>query len=317
MTTEFISATRQNLSDHIDRSHTPVAWLDDGAECTVETLDALGQLEPPAVDGRTAPRALDPWSGHCLTGPIAIRGAEPGSFLAVELLHIEPSQAGFTEVLARSSAFDQLMGIAPHDHKWMVWNSGDHGITTDSIPNVRPIPVRPFLGLIGVAPKQPGSFTTFEPRVSGGNLDCKELVAGSTVFLPVSVPGALLYLGDGHLAQGDGEIAGTAVESRLKTRLRVRVEPFAPVNCVHALVPDGRLTFGFGNSLDEAAGWAAKNMLQWLQTLLSLDRGSAVALASNCMDLRISQVVNRGVVGVHAFVPFDVVPKSPAPGRPI
>jgi acetamidase/formamidase len=164
------------------------------------------------------------------------------------------------------------------------------------------VPVAPFLGVVGMPPAEPGEHSTIPPRpLGGGNIDCRELVAGSTLYLPVTVPGALLCLGDGHAAQGDGEVSGTAIECAMTTEVVVDLVPDPPVPGIHAVTPAGRITFGFGHDLNEAMGDALDAMLTWMQGLYGLTRTAALALAGPTVDLRITQVVND-VWGVHAVL---------------
>ncbi|MFY9929976.1 MAG: acetamidase/formamidase family protein, partial [Streptosporangiaceae bacterium] len=163
--------------------------------------------------------------------------------------------------------------------------------------------LRPFLGVMGVAPADPGEHSTIPPRAgSGGNIDCRELVAGATLFLPVAVPGALLYLGDGHAAQGDGEVGGTAIECAMTTEAVISLAPGRPVGTIHAEAPAGRITFGFDADLNAAMGDALDAMVGWMQALFGLERAAALGLASTCVDLRVTQVANQ-TWGVHAVLP--------------
>jgi acetamidase/formamidase len=156
-------------------------------------------------------------------------------------------------------------------------------------------------------PPEPGEHSTIPPRaLGGGNIDCRELVAGSTLYLPVTVPGALLYLGDGHAAQGDGEAGGTAIECAMTTEAVLDLASGRPLDSIHAETPAGRITFGFAADLNVAMGDALAAMVSWLQALYELDRGTALALASTCADLRITQVANQ-TWGVHAVLPDGVL----------
>jgi acetamidase/formamidase len=125
----------------------------------------------------------------------------------------------------------------------------------------------------------------------------------------VLVPGALLSLGDGHAAQGDGEVCGTAIECAMTTELVLDVEAQRPVPTIHAETPGARITFGFSADLNAATGDALDAMLTWMQVLLDLDRPSALALASVSVDLRVTQVVNQ-TWGVHAVLPHDVLTRG-------
>jgi len=145
------------------------------------------------------------------------------------------------------------------------------------------------------------------PRAAcGGNIDCRELVAGTTVFLPVTVPGALLYLGDGHAAQGDGEVGGTAIECAMTTQLVVDLVSHPPVPGIHAITPTARITFGFSADLNSATAEALAAMLTWMQQLYDVGRARALALASTAVDLRVTQIANR-TWGVHAVLAHDVL----------
>ncbi len=132
-------------------------------------------------------------------------------------------------------------------------------------------------------------------------MDCRELVAGSTLYLPVTVPGALLHLGDGHAAQGDGEVSGTAIECPMTTEVVVDLVSDVPVPGIHAETPGGRVTFGFDPDLDIAMADALDAMLGWMQELYGVGKGEALALASSVVDLRITQVANV-TWGVHAVL---------------
>jgi acetamidase/formamidase len=156
-------------------------------------------------------------------------------------------------------------------------------------------------------PPEPGTHPTGPPRVWGGNLDCKELVAGTTLFLPIPVDEALFSAGDGHALQGDGEVSSTAIEcplerAELGLMLREDFELTTPV----ARTRDSWIALGLGESLDEAAGNAIDAMLVLMGRELGVERRDALALASVVVDLRITQVVN-GVLGVHAVLRDDAI----------
>jgi acetamidase/formamidase len=164
-----------------------------------------------------------------------------------------------------------------------------------------PVPSAPFLGVIGMPPPEPGEHSTGPPRRWGGNIDCKLLVAGTTLYLPIPVDGALLLAGDCHGAQGDGEVSGTAIECPLErgtlTLDLSDVELRMPV----ARTNDAWVAFGFDEDLDVAADLATETMLDLMERELGLDRNHALALASVSVDLHVTQVVN-GAKGVHAIL---------------
>jgi acetamidase/formamidase len=171
------------------------------------------------------------------------------------------------------------------------------------------VDMRPFLGVIGLAPAEDGEFSTTPPRYCGGNLDCKDLVQGSVLYLPVSVEGALLSVGDGHARQGDGEVSGSAIECATTAELQLTVVAAPVVTTPHAKTPSSRITFGFDRDLNSASAAALDAMLTWMEGLFAVTRSEALALASTVVDLRITQVAN-GVWGVHAVLEDDALRRS-------
>jgi acetamidase/formamidase len=207
------------------------------------------------------------------------------------------------------SPVSKRLGLSEGPPCRLLWeldaSAGTGTATSDAAPG-RPRYTRslaPFLGVTGVAPAQAGQHSTIPPRADcGGNIDCRELVAGTTLYLPVNVPGALLYLGDGHAAQGDGESCGTAIECPMTTRVTVGLAAGRPLAAIHAQGPAGRITFGFSPDLNEAMGDALEAMVTWLAAAYGASTAEALALASVAADLRVTQVANR-TWGVHAVLP--------------
>jgi acetamidase/formamidase len=155
-------------------------------------------------------------------------------------------------------------------------------------------------------PADAGVHSTIPPRPHGGNIDCKELVAGTTLFLPIPVDGALFSAGDGHARQGDGEVSGTAIECPARATLTLDVRDDLALEWPVARTADAWLAFGFDRDLNRAAEIALAGMLDLMGRELGLDRSDALALASVLVDLRITQVVND-VQGVHAVLPDDAL----------
>ncbi len=239
--------------------------------------------------------------GHCLAGPVAIRGAEPGMTLAVQLISMRPGPWGWTEAGLPPNDLNRALRVTGMTPAFLLWDLdpdelvgvSDCGLATR---------LAPFLGVTGMPPDEPGDHSTTPPRADGGgNIDCRELVAGSTLYLPVTVPGAMLCLGDGHAAQGDGEVSGTAVECGMTSEVRLSLVPDPPLRTIHAVTPGGRITFGFSESLNEAMTDALDAMVTWLTLLFEVDRQTALALASVAVSLRVTQVVNE-TWGVHAVL---------------
>ncbi|HSB85395.1 MAG TPA: acetamidase/formamidase family protein, partial [Ilumatobacteraceae bacterium] len=174
-------------------------------------------------------------------------------------------------------------------------------------PFTRPVrvPVRPHFGVMGVAPAEPGRHSSIPPGVFGGNVDNWRIGPGATVCYPVFIEGAMLYVGDPHFAQGDGEICGTAIEASLTARIQVWVEPTLGVSSPLLETNDMWCAHGFGVDLDTAMRMAAKQMLWLLQFHLDMSADDAYSLASVAMDLGVTQVVDS-TLGCHALMRRDV-----------
>jgi acetamidase/formamidase len=295
------------LHGDFDRDREPALTVDPGDTVRFETLDAWWSAGPYA-SGHPAERDVVPErradDGHALTGPIAIRGAEPGSTLVVRIDDVRPGEWGTTVAGGRPTVFNTRTGI---EHEWTV-----HSWTLDAAAMTgrnqlgHSVTLRPFMGVMGVAPAEPGRHSTIPPRRTGGNLDCKELVRGSTLYLPVAVSGALFSVGDGHAAQGDGEVGGTAIECPMTVELTFDVRTDRPIVAPMADTPAGWITMGVADTLDDAGFLALNAMYDLMQQRYGLARPDAVALASVVVDTRVTQIVNQ-VVGVHAVLPHGAI----------
>ena len=303
MTRHVLDADRPSVTDVFDAARPGVLTLAPGDELSVHTLDARGYLERPRLPDGAGARMFAEHRGHCLAGPIVVEGAQPGDVLAVTLRSLTPDAWGWTAAGEPTPLNERLDA---RTRTLLVWDvDAAAGTATDQLGFQ--VDTAPFLGVIGTTPAEPGEHSTTPPRPGhGGNVDCRSLVAGSTLYLPVHVPGALLCLGDGHAAQGDGEVCGTAVECGMTTELTVDLvrEPALPD--VHATTPTERITFGFDADLNAASADALDAMLTWMQALHDVDRTTALALASTVVDLRITQVANR-TWGVHAVLPHGAL----------
>ena len=308
MTRHQLDPSPSTTAHVFSRDLPPVLTVDPGDTILLRSLDASGHLEPQTFPGQRVPMMVSKsgGSGHCLTGPIAVRGAVPGDVLAVRFVSLRPDIWGFTVAASRDTPLTRRLGLHDGPPAWLLWQiDPDAGVaTTDRGHTVR---IAPFHGVTGVAWDEPGEHSTIPPRaVGGGNIDCKELVAGSVLYLPVTVPGALLSIGDGHAAQGDGEVAGTAIECGMTTEIQLELLADRPVPGVHAETPAGQITFGFSPDLNAAMGDALDAMLTWLQASYGLDKGTTLALASPVLDLRVTQVANQSW-GVHALLPAAAI----------
>jgi acetamidase/formamidase len=243
--------------------------------------------------------------GHVLTGPIYVEEAEPGDVLEVKLQSIELAipygynaigQNGFLS----DEIFDRKMQIIRLDSKKMV------GYFADGIE----IPLRPFFGSMGVAPpKEAGRWNSAPPWVHAGNLDNKELVAGSSLFIPVHVKGALFEIGDGHAAQGNGEVDITAIETSLKGRLQFVVHKGKTLRWPMAETPTHIITMGCDRDLNAATHTAVREMIRYLMEEKKLSQADAYMLCSVAVDVNITQLVD-GNVGVHAMLPKSIFVKK-------
>src|SRR6266702_5940657 len=306
MTGHRLDPTPETTMDVFSRNHAPVLTVDPGDTVTVGSLDASGYLARQTHPGQVRPTMFPQARGHCLTGPIEVRGARPGDMLALRLLSLRPGDWGWTVAGARDTPVTRRLGLAGGEPSWLLWDldpDAGQGRTEGGFTRS----LAPFLGVMGVPPAEPGEHSTIPPRAAcGGNIDCRELVAGTTLFLPVTVPGALLYLGDGHAAQGDGEVGGTAIECGMTTEAVIDLAGDRQLSSIHAETPGGRITFGFDADLNAAMGDALDAMVCWMQSLFGLGKAAALALASTCVDLRITQVANQAW-GVHAVLPSGIL----------
>lgn len=241
---------------------------------------------------------------HPLTGPIYVEGAEPGDVLEVRLIEIEP----LTSIGV--SGFLPGGGTLPDDFPsagLKLFEIDTSARVARMLPTVA-IPLRPFFGSIGVAPPVlRGRISSGPPGPHVGNLDNKDLVAGTRLFLPVHVPGALLSIGDGHAAQGDGEVSGTAIETFLAGTVEVVLHRDQTLRWPRAETPTHYISMGLDPDLDEAARLATREMIRFLVEEKGFDRGDAYILCSVALDLRITQLVD-GTKGVHGLLAKSLVP---------
>ncbi len=310
MTKYTVSPNRDTLFGYYSREEAPVQTIQPGDSVTFQTLDARwSQLDNP--DPWTRPplfedHAPDRMTGHALCGPVAIAGAEPGMIVEVRFKSIRPGTWGWTRGGGADTDANRSLGVADEPSVLVGWEIDADKRTARNKYGHR-IKISPFMGNFGFPDDAPDRQPTLPPRACGGNIDCKELVEGSAVFLPVTVPGGLFYIGDGHAAQGDGEASGTGVECPME---RVEVEfalhPAMKLDMLQANTPAGWVTFGFDEDLNKASLIALGQMVDVIAGRSGVDRKYALVLASVAVDLRISQIVN-GVKGVHAVLPHDAI----------
>lgn len=322
MARHTIKLGASTLHGYFSRELAPVLTIDSGDTVCCQTLDAgwgaLHQADAFAPPAAFAPRDAVRHFGHALTGPIAVRGARPGMALEVRFRSISPGTWGWSAGPGLPSQLDGRLGLAGGaggPPAVITVPSGDH-VTLWALDAERhlaqaqnglTLATRPFLGVVGMPADEPGIQTTFPPRFCGGNLDCKELVEGSTLYLPVAVEGGLLSLGDGHALQGDGEVAGPALACPMaRVEVEIHLHPDLHLTRPRGHSSLGWLTFGFHPDINEAWAQAIEEMLKLMTEQFPFSTKAALALASLVVDLRITQVVN-GVRGVHAVLPHGAV----------
>lgn len=293
----------EDVHSHFSRDVEPVLRVRPGAVVEAFTQEAsAGQLSPTSTAADVEGLDFDPI--HPLTGPVYVEGAEPGDVLAVTLHEIELGDWGWTAVVP---GFGFLSDSFPEPYlKTFTFTPGDS--LAEFAPGVE-VPLRPFPGVVAVAPDTSARLSTIPPRRNGGNLDDRDIVEGTTVYLPVLVEGALFSIGDAHAAQGDGEVSGTAIE--------------APVRVVYELnlVGDGRrlpspeyengevyAVTGLGPTLDEAARRATLHMIAYLVAEHGMSRQDAYALSSLAASLKAAEVVDVPNMMVTMQIPKRVLP---------
>ena len=281
-----------------DHSIPPVLTVAPGESVEFETIDASGgQLSAESTVADIA--ALDFGKVNPVTGPVFVDGAEPGDALKVTLLEFRPSGWGWT---ANIPGFGLLAEDFP-DPALHIWRyQSERLIPAVYGPGGR-VPLKPFTGTIGLAPAEPGNHSVVPPRRVGGNMDIRDLSAGSELYLPVEVAGALFSVGDTHAAQGDGEVCGTAIESPMSVALKFELVKGAglpapqfttpgPV-CRHFDEKGYWVTTGVGPDLMSGARDAVRAMLDRLGREVGLNPVDAYLLCSVCADLRISEIVDQ------------------------
>lgn len=279
----------------------PALIVDPGVEVEIELVDAGGgQIHPKSTIEDVV--SLDFGKINPVTGPIYINGASPKDTLVVEILGFEGSNWGWTAIipgfgLLADEFSAPFLQLSTYDDQWIYYT-----------PEIK-LPYRPFPGTIGVAPAETGVQSIVFPRSCGGNMDIRDLTIGSKLYLPVQVEGALFSAGDGHAAQGDGEVCGTAVETPLKMRVRFGLQKAgnlaypqfetSPTSAIKEACY--YVTTGIAGDLMDAAKDAIRYMIDYLCKEYQMSAELAYSLCSVAVDLRISEVVDapKWIVTAH------------------
>ena len=292
-----------------DPSLRPILTVESGDSVTFHCVSGGRDAMPPppyvvppalrAIHERCAPRA----PGHILTGPVAVAGAEPGDTLEVRVKDVRPgADWGYT-------GFRPLRGSLPEDFPYTrllhIPVDRDRGMAR--LPWGMDLPLSPFFGVMGVAPPPHyGVVSTIEPREYGGNLDLKEMTAGSTLYLPVFNPGALFSAGDGHGVQGDGEVSLMALEMCMTGTFELILRKDLSLKFPRAETPTHWITLGLDEDLDQAAKQALRGMIALLGEIRNMHPADAYSLCSLAVDLRVTQIVD-GNKGIHAMLPKSLL----------
>src|SRR5579859_2910093 len=298
-----------------DHSIAPIATIASGETVTFDLLDAsCGQIH--ADSTVEAIPTLDSSRVDQVNGPIYVAGAAPGDTLEVEFLDLQPADWGWTAIIPG-------FGLLADDFSkpaLKIWRlEGGPDGWAEFAPGIR-IPLAPFCGEIGLAPGVSGALSTIPPYHHGGNMDTKHITKGARLYLPVEVPGALFSLGDGHAAQGDGEVCGTAIETPMHATVRLTVHkgfqvPEPQFFTSGPLTPRTNtapyyVTTGIGPDLVDATRNAVRHMIDHLQRVYALSRADAYMLCSVAVDLKLCEVVDMPNWVVGAFLPQSIfIPK--------
>ncbi len=292
----------------------PVLTVHSGDTVRMQTLSTCGPTDRMISQG-VAPADIPAYNtdiynqvkdrgpgGHILTGPVAIAEAEPGDVLEVDILKID------IDVPFACNGFGVGRGFLPNDFPYgrrkIIPLDRDKMIAKFA-PGIE-IPLHPFFGSMGVAPPESaGRYDSAPPWMHGGNMDNKELVAGTTLYIPVHAKGALFEAGDGHAGQGNGEVDITAMETFLSGTFRFVVRKDQHLLWPRAETPSSYISMGFSPDLKEAANLAVREMINFLVDEKHMSRDDAYMLTSVAVDVDITQLVD-GNVGVHAICPKSI-----------
>jgi acetamidase/formamidase len=314
MQNHLLKATPETVHwGFLDGSLKPVLTVESGDQVTIQCLTCNPEWMPSKESGfdilpdlvEVHQKVKKGTGNHIFTGPIAVNGARVGDVLEVKIHEIKIRQNWGWNV------FRAYMGTLPEDFPYQRLSHVplDLKAMVATLPSGFKVPLKPFFGQLAVQP--PAAFgrqNSKEPREFGGNLDCKELVAGSTIYLPVWNDGALFSTGDGHAAQGDGEVDGTAIETSLEGTFEFKLRKGLGWKMPRAETRTHYITFGLNVDLDNAAQQALREMIDWIVNMTECPRDEAYMLCSFATDLHVTQTVNN-VKGVHAMIEKSILRK--------
>lgn len=317
MTTHVIKASAATVQSGIIDPHVPpICTIASGDRVLLDTWTMWDDAAGPDLDLAGALALRDQCRAHnrgphSLTGPIAVESALPGDILKVDILRLEVADHGINLIFPGASSRGLLADVFA-DPQMRRFDLDRTTMTTSLGDRVR-IPLRPFLGIMGVLPPGDASHSSAIPGPFGGNIDCPDLVAGTTLYLPVFVAGAGFYAGDAHAVQGAGEVVQTALETGMRAaELRLSVVKGRTIRRPYAETPDHFITMGLAEDLREAARQAVLDMIDLLAHVQAMEASDAYALCSLQADLLVTQLVN-GVNGIHARMPKSIFRDGSSP----
>ncbi len=283
MTKKEYKVTNDKLIWKMSAKNPPVLRVEPGSVIEFETRDCFGSQKLTPGDG---PIVFDPnMAGNPATGPVYVEGAMPGDVLKVKILEITPTSAAVM-------GMDKTMGVFMHETEIDALRIFDvHGGKT-FFGDKYPVPNKPMLGVIGIAPEEGTEIPNMTPGTHGGNMDCKRIIAGSTLYLPVHAEGALLAVGDVHAVMGDGEVAGGGAEVAARVRVQVSVIKDEDMEGPMLLSEGYAMAIVSAEKLDTAAEEATKAMKRFIQKKFKIEHWEACMLLSLVGDLRICQIVD-------------------------
>ena len=314
MTSRLVSSSRNCTWGYFDAIKKACLEIQSGDEIIIETVSGGPMNLPPDGKGFQIPPELleihsecDPTlPGHILTGPVFVQGAEPGDVLQIDILEISIRQNWGWNIIR------PLAGTLPQDFEKtrQVIIPLDLNTMEAQLSWGLKLPLKPFFGVMGVAPPPNwGRISSIQPRAHGGNIDCKELLVGTSLYLPVFNEGALFSCGDGHGAQGDGEVCVTAIETALEGRFRLTARKDISVSAPRAETPTHLITMGLHEDLNRCAEAALRDMIKLITESTNLSREDAYMLCSLAGNLRVTQTVN-GNKGIHMMMEKSLVEKT-------
>jgi acetamidase/formamidase len=313
-----IPLERRTLHGHFSRDLEPVAEVRPGDVIRFATLDAGWGVEPPREDGsqreRFSPLDEELDAGHALIGPVAVLSAVAGQTLAVGIEEVRVGPFGLSVAGGWSTPLNDRLGVGEGETRVLAWDlDADAGVGRDR--DGREVSLAPFLGVLGMPPPEPGVHETGPPRVWGGNLDCKELVVGTTLFLPIPVDGALFSAGDGHALQGDGELNGNALETPMDVEFSVDLIRDQSISGPRVENGEYLMAMGLAGSLDDAFRAATSGLAAWLEKDYGLTFQEAAILMGATVEYEISEVADRNAGIVAKIRKKYLPPRAPAPTK--